>query len=187
MHEYFLLSLGLWSIKVCFIFCCRFCSSDIFRACEHSPLWNTVVICHLDRQKSCINMREQKIFSFYCAMTGIVKLLSHLVLYFPWGVEDSSSHNSCVWLAQRGATSAQSSAPVFTKVPVIWGLLWSHWRNESQSVGAAAPQAGAQRCHCHHSSPHVPSSTGGQTGFWTSCKKCIHCHECTAVTHWEDG
>lgn len=110
-------------------------------------------------------MREQKIFSFYCAMTGIVKLLSHLVLCFPWGVEDSSPHNSCVWLAQRGAASAQCSAPVSTKVPVIWGQLWSHWRNESLSVGAAAPLACSQHCHCHRSSPHVPSAQGGKQVF----------------------
>lgn len=92
-------------------------------------------------------------------MTGIVKL------FFPCCVEDSPPHNCSVWLAQRGTAWAQSSGPLFPEAPGIWGLLWSHSRNESLSVGDAAPQDWLQHCHCHHSSPHMPSSSGGQTGF----------------------
>lgn len=190
MHRFSLLSLGLWRIEVCFIFCCRFCSSDIFRACEPPLLWNTLVICHLDRKKSCINMWEQKISSFYLAMTGIVKMLSYLVLYFPWCAEDSSLHNSRVWLAQRGAASAQSSAPAVGHLGLCTSACsegCSEATGEMSHCLWVMSVGRSQHCHCHHSSPHMPSSTEGQTGFWTSCKKCIHCHECTAVTHGEGG
>lgn len=94
----------------------------------------------------------------------------------------------CLTSMERCCISTVLLSP--QKVAVVWRLLWSHLRNESLSLGDAALQAWLQYCHCHHSSPHMPSSTGGQTSFLTSYKKCIHCHECDTLGRcmgWETG